>query len=110
MGGEHELPLFLVAFVTRQAALADLFRRSFRETEYLGLIATPFDVGGTWTMTGFATMRSRRDTGFLGRSPVGRSFELLVDLIVATLAGLRPYISRARWTHGLRGRILLILF
>src|SRR5579859_1148428 len=96
--GALEVGVLLAILMAGQAALAGLLRRRAGEGEYLRLVAAAFQVSPSRTVASFATLRSAF-MALQGCLPVRRCLELLVDLFMAGLAGVRPEVGRAlnRW-------------
>jgi hypothetical protein len=80
--------MFLSIFMTTEAALADLFPRFVVEGENLAFVPPSLNVFLAWAVTGLATLPFR---AFLGEGclPVRSRLEILEDVFVAGLAGVR---------------------
>src|SRR5579859_1572038 len=92
--GALEVGVLLAKLMARQTALAGLLRRRAGEGEYLRLVAAALQVSPARTMASLATLHSAF-MALQGCLPVRRCLELLVDLFMAGLAGVRPEVRRA---------------
>ena len=91
--GSVKVGMFFSIFMTTEAALADLFRRFVFEGEDLAFVSACLNVFLAWTVTRLASLPFRT---FLGECcfPVRSRFEILEDVFVAGLAGVRANVQR----------------
>ena len=87
MPGAREVGVLLAVFVAQEAALAGFFWIGRGKTEDLALIAAAFDVFLAGAVAGFATLGAGARM-LQGCFPVRRRLEVLVDLLMAGLAGI----------------------
>jgi len=83
-----------IVIMTAQAAVADRRGRDVFEGENLGRIAAALNVRLAWPVTGFAPLERHAPAGVAHGLPVWRGLVVLVDLLMARLAGFGPDISR----------------
>lgn len=88
-----------------EASLTDLRRGRGLEDEDLRLVATPLDVRRSRAVAGFAAMPLLTGGSLQVGIPMLRSFDLLVFVCVAALAGVRANVL-GRCVAGQRGRCL----
>jgi hypothetical protein len=103
-----EVGMFLSIFMTTEAALADLLRRFAFESEDLAFVSSSLNVLLAWAVTGLAALPFRT---FLaeGCLPVRSGFEILENIFVAGLAGVRSNVQR-RIARPLIARLSLGIF
>jgi len=88
-----EILVLLVVFMTVQATVADRCGRDAFEGEDLGRVAAALHVCLAGSMTGFASLERHAAARVAHGLPVWRGLVILVNLLMARLAGVGPDIS-----------------
>ena len=77
-----------------QAAFALNLRRNILENKYLGLVSSALDMGLAGAVAGFAALLRFPATSVVRCFPVRGLLEVVVNLFMAGLAGLRADVAR----------------